>query len=304
MTNQADRKNLGRGLSSLLGDLSLGGDDRVDPTRGSRSFGRQIPVERLKPNPAQPRQSFDTEGLAELAASIRAGGVIQPLIARPDPEFEGEYIIVAGERRWRAAQQAQIHEVPVVIRDFTEGESLQVALVENIQRADLNAIEEALACRQLMDRFGRTQEELSASLGKSRSAIANLLRLLTLPHDVQELVRKGTLSAGHARALVGTENALALARQVVNLNLSVRQTEELVRKAAGRSEQSYRRRGKDADTRVLEASLSSALGAKVSLDLSGSGENGKIVVKFKDLSHLDRLCRLFGNAGADLRKEI
>lgn len=304
MTNQPDRKNLGRGLSTLLGDLSLGGDDRADATRDGRGFGRQVPIEKLKPNPTQPRQSFDPEGLAELAASIRAGGIIQPLIARPDPDSEGDYIIVAGERRWRAAQQARLHEIPVVIRDFTESESLQVALVENIQRADLNAIEEALACRQLMDRFGRTQEELSASLGKSRSAIANLLRLLTLPHDVQELVRNGTLSAGHARALVGTENALALARQVVNLNLSVRQTEELVRKAADRSEQPYRRRGKDADTRVLEASLSSALGAKVSLDLSGSGENGKIVVKFKDLSHLDRLCRLFSNAGADLRKEI
>ena len=304
MTNQPDRRNLGRGLSSLLGDLSLGGDDRVDTTRGERSFGRRVPVEKLKPNPAQPRQSFDSEGLAELAASIRAGGIIQPLIVRPDPESEGDYIIVAGERRWRAAQQAQLHEIPVVIRDFTESESLQVALVENIQRADLNAIEEALACRQLMDRFGRTQEELSASLGKSRSAIANLLRLLTLPHDVQELVRDGTLSAGHARALVGTENALALARQVVNLNLSVRQTEELVRKASVKSELPNRPRGKDANTRVLEASLSSALGAKVSLDLSGSGENGKIVVKFKDLSHLDRLCRLFSNAGADLRKEI
>ena len=304
MTNQPDRKNLGRGLSSLLGDLSLEGDDRADATQGSHSFGRQIPVEKLKPNPVQPRQSFDPEGLAELAASIRAGGIIQPLIARPDPETEGDYIIVAGERRWRAAQQARLHEIPVVIRDFTESESLQVALVENIQRADLNAIEEALACRQLMDRFGHTQEELSASLGKSRSAIANLLRLLTLPHDVQELVRNGTLSAGHARALVGTENALALARQVVNLNLSVRQTEELVRKAADRSEQPHRRRGKDADTRMLEASLSSALGAKVSLDLSGSGENGKIVVKFKDLSHLDRLCRLFSNVGADLRKEL
>ena len=304
MTNQPDRKNLGRGLSSLLGDLSLGGDDRAASAQGVRGFGQQIPIEMLRPNPAQPRQSFDPEGLAELAMSIRAGGVIQPLIARPDPEREGEYIIVAGERRWRAAQRAQLHEVPVIVRDFTESESLQVALVENIQRADLNAIEEGLACRQLMDRFGHTQEELSASLGKSRSAIANLLRLLTLPQDVQDLVRKGTLSAGHARALVGTDDPLALARQVVNLNLSVRQTEELVRKAADRSERPTRRRGKDANTRVLEASLSSALGAKVSLDLSGSGENGKIVVKFKDLSHLDQLCRLFSNAGADLRKEI
>ena len=304
MTNQSERRNLGRGLSTLLGDLSLGPEERPAVDSTERKTGDLVPIESLKPNPAQPRRDFDQEQLAELTASIKAGGIIQPLVVRPEPGCEGSYFIVAGERRWRAAQRAQLHEVPVVVRDYTDSESLQVALIENIQRSDLNPMEEALAFRQLMDRFGRTQEELSASLGKSRSAIANSLRLLTLPDDVQRLVRDGLLSAGHARALVGAENALALARQVINLNLSVRQAEELVKKSSEPPDQAYRRRRKDADTRVLEASLSSALNAKVSLDLAGSGEKGKIVVRFKDLNHLDRLCRLFDKAGADLRKDI
>ena len=304
MTEHQDRKNLGRGLSSLLGDLSLQAEKRMGSDSTGSRFGQQIPIEKLKPNPSQPRQHFDLADLEELAASIRAGGIIQPLIVRPSSDNGDEYIIVAGERRWRAAQQARLHEIPVIIRNFTESESLQVALVENIQRTDLNPMEEASAFRQLMNQFGHTQEELSASLGRSRSAIANLLRLLTLPDEVQELVRSRILSAGHARALVGAENALALARQVVNLNLSVRQTEELVKKAGREPNLEFRRRGKDANTRVLEASLSSALNAKVSLDLSGSGEDGKIVVKFKDLNHLDRLCKLFNSAGADLRKEL
>ncbi len=304
MNNQPDRKNLGRGLSTLLGELSLNSAD--GPVRGSTGNKpvATVPVERIRPNPEQPRQEFEPQALAELAASIMAGGIIQPIVVRPDQGTADSYIIVAGERRWRAAQQARLHEVPVVVRAYSDGESLQAALVENIQRSDLNAIEEAQACRQLIDKFGHTQEDLSKSLGKSRSAVANLLRLLTLPDEVQAMVREGVLSSGHARALIGSENPLALARQVVNLNLTVRQTEELAKKMAERSGDPVPRRGKDANTRVLEASLSSALNAKVSLDLSSSGEDGKMIVRFKDLEQLDQLCNLFNRAGADLRKEI
>ena len=208
MTDKPDRKNLGRGLSILLGELSVGSPDNSETSQSGRMLGELVPIELLQPNPDQPRRDFRPDQLEELAASIKEGGIIQPLIVRKDPNSADGYIIVAGERRWRAAQIARLHEVPVVVRDYTESESLQVALMENIQRADLNAMEESEACRQLVERFGLTQEQLSASLGKSRSAIANSLRLLTLPDAVQALVRDGRLSAGHARALVGANDAV------------------------------------------------------------------------------------------------
>ncbi len=299
MSNQNERKSLGRGLSSLLGDRET--ESGAVPLASSH-HGQTAPIEMLRSNPQQPRRDFDPDELAELAASIRSSGIIQPILVRPDREHEGHYVIVAGERRWRAAQLAQQHEVPILVRELSDSESLEIALIENIQRQDLNPMEESRAYRQLMDQFGHTQEQLSESLGKSRSAIANLLRLLTLPAEVQEMVRTGQLSSGHARALVGAEDPAALARQVVNLHLSVRQTEGLVKKAGEGADEPVARRVKDANTRVLESSLSAALGTRVTLNLSRRGDSGRIVVKFKDLGQLDQLCNLINRAGADLRR--
>ena len=199
----------------------------------------RVPIERIRPNPNQPRRDFDERELQDLAASIREKGVIQPLILRPHPVEAGHYEIVAGERRWRAAQMAGVHELPAVVRDLTDTEVLELAIIENIQRADLNPLEEAQGYRQLMDRFGHTQERLAEALGKSRSHIANLLRLLTLPEPVLEMLRAGKLTAGHARALVTARHPEALARQVVERDLSVRQTEQLARERRRRR----RRRG-------------------------------------------------------------
>jgi ParB family transcriptional regulator, chromosome partitioning protein len=204
-----DRKGLGRGLSALMADIQPV-ETAVAEAPAPRGE-RLIPVERIAPNPDQPRRAFSEDALSELAASIREKGIIQPLIVRPDPAGGGGYQIVAGERRWRAAQRAQVHEVPVIVRDFDDTEVLEVAIIENIQRADLNPVEEAQGYRQLMDRFGHTQEQLASAMGKSRSHIANLMRLLGLPGDVLDMLRDGLLSAGHARALITTGNPSELA---------------------------------------------------------------------------------------------
>ncbi|GHG82971.1 chromosome segregation DNA-binding protein [Pseudodonghicola xiamenensis] len=251
-----------------------------------------VPIERLKPNPDQPRRTFDPSDLEDLTASVKEKGIIQPLIVRPKG---GDYEIVAGERRWRAAQKAQLHEVPVLVREFDDTEVLEIAIIENIQRSDLNAVEEAAGYRQLMDKFGHTQEKLSDALGKSRSHIANLMRLLSLPADVQELVKEGQLSAGHARALITCENASELAKQVVRGGLSVRATEALVKKQQ-RGDQPAMEKPKpakpekDADTRALEADLSAMLGMKVSIDHKPGGEAGQISIKYDTLDQLDEIC--------------
>jgi ParB family chromosome partitioning protein len=290
-------RGLGRGLSALMADVTAG----TDPAAGAaRRPDAVLPVESLRPNPAQPRRDFTPTAMQDLTESIRQKGVLQPIIVRRS-SMEGVYEIVAGERRWRAAQAAGLHDVPVLVRDLDDSEVLEIALIENIQRADLNAIEEAAAYRQLMDRFGHTQERLAEALSKSRSHIANLLRLLALPEGVQDLVRDGTLSAGHARALVTSPAALALARQVVSRGLSVRETEALVRKP-GRAPVS-RRRGsgggaeKDVDTRALEADLSATLGMPVSIDHSPSGESGVVTIRYDTLEALDALCRVLTIGG-------
>ena len=207
MEKKPERKGLGRGLSALMSDVNLGPATEAAPRRPDM----RLPIDKLRPNPLQPRKDFEPEALDSLAASIRQKGVIQPLIVRPVGDL---YEIVAGERRWRAAQLARQHDVPVVVRDLDDTEVLEIAIIENIQREDLNAIEEAMGLRQLMDRFGHTQEKIAEALSKSRSHIANLLRLLTLPEPVQAMVRDGNLTAGHARALVGAENAEILARSI------------------------------------------------------------------------------------------
>ena len=222
-------RGLGRGLSALMADVEA--DTFLKPAAG-RAADMALPIEKIQPNPDQPRRQFTEADLADLAASIRAKGVIQPLIVRKSPKTAEMYEIVAGERRWRAAQMVQLHELPVLIREFNDTEVLEVAIIENIQRADLNPIEEAAGYRQLMDKFGHTQEKLADALGKSRSYIANLLRLLHLPEEVLELLRSGTLTAGHARALITSDTPGDLARQVVAGGLSVRATEALVKIAA------------------------------------------------------------------------
>ncbi len=291
MEKKFDRRGLGRGLSALMADVNL--DAPSVATEAWRSE-LKLPVEKIVPNPDQPRRDFQPEALKDLAASLRQKGVIQPLIVRRVPN-QDLYEIVAGERRWRAAQIAQLHELPVIVRDFSDSEVLEIAIIENIQRAELNAIEEALAYRQLMDRFGHTQEKIAEALSRSRSHIANLLRLLTLPEDVQQMVKSGTLSAGHARALITTGNAAELAVQVVGRGLSVRDTEELVRKSAidPAKRRALRQRGeKDADTRALESDLSANLQMSVSIDHLPGGEGGKLTISYRSLDQLDLLCRV------------
>lgn len=285
-----ERRGLGRGLSALMADVNLDESSGRDTDRPRRSDTR-LPVELLEPNPDQPRRDFSVEALEELAASVRAKGVIQPLIVRINPRKTNSYEIVAGERRWRAAQMAQLHDVPVLIRELSDTEVLEVAIIENIQRADLNAVEEALAYRQLMDRFGHTQEKLAEGLSKSRSHIANLLRLLSLPEEVQIWLREGKLTAGHARALIPTDDPVALARQVISKGLSVRETERLAKSPAKKPAARPARPEKDADTRVLEQDLSAHLGMKVVIDHKGH-DGGHLVITYRSLDQLDELCQV------------
>jgi len=284
MTDKKQRSGLGRGLSALMADV---------PESSSKDFA-QIDVDQIHANPDQPRRSFPKHEMGELATSIREKGVIQPLILRPHPTRTGEYEIVAGERRWRAAQIARLHQVPAVIREFDDTEALEVAIIENIQRADLNPVDEAQAFRQLMQKFGHTQEQLSEALGKSRSHIANQTRLLSLPADVLEMLQDGRLTAGHARVLVPLEHASDLARRVVAQGLSVRQTEVLARKAPPSPKAPTTRITKDADTRALESDLSAAIGMNVAVNHKRGGA-GSVTVSYADLEGLDAICRMLSS---------
>lgn len=285
---KAERRGLGRGLSALMADVHLA------PNEARKRPDLAVPIDRVRPNPGQPRRDFSQAALDDLAASIREKGILQPLIVR---EREGgHYEIVAGERRWRAAQLAQLHEVPVLVRDLDDTEVLEIAIIENIQRADLNAVEEALGYRQLMEKFGHTQERMAEALGKSRSHIANLLRLLQLPEEVQAMLREGQLSAGHARALVTLPDPVAAARRVVVEGLSVRETERLAQaQAGGAKPRAARRTGeKDADTRALEQDLSAAIGLKVEI-AHGADGSGQLSLRYRNLEDLDNLCRILGS---------
>ncbi len=301
------RRGLGRGLSALMADVeqpqvTAENGTAMQGADGARRADRKIPIEKIVPNPDQPRRTFTPEQLNELANSIRTKGVIQPIIVRAKPGGGDTYEIVAGERRWRAAQMAELHEMPVLVREFTDTEVLEVAIIENIQRADLNAIEEAAGYKQLMFKFGHTQEKLAEALGKSRSHIANLLRLLNLPDDVQQMVSGGELSAGHARALVTAPDPVALARKVANDKLSVRETEKLARIGGEGSPQAKNRKRrpddmgleKDADTRALEGDLSAALGMKVAIDHAPGAEKGRVTISYDTLEQLDALCGMLG----------
>lgn len=299
MSNGVERKRgLGRGLSALMSDVA---QTETDARTGNDKGQQMIPIEQIQPNPDQPRKRFSEEDLEDLTNSIREKGIIQPLIVR-DIGTE-MYEIVAGERRWRAAQKAQVHHLPVVIRNFTDVEVLEVAIIENIQRADLNPIEEAVGYRQLMDRFGHTQEKMAEALGKSRSHIANLLRLLNLPDEVLSLVRTGVLSAGHARALVPAVDPVSLARKIVKEGLSVRATEALVKKTNEAPEDGAVSKAppiaapeKDSDTKALEADLGAALRMKVVLNHKPGQEKGQMTLHYTSLEQLDELCRLLSGS--------
>ncbi len=286
-----ERRGLGRGLSALMADVAPVQETRDIPAAAVGE--RLIAIEKIRPNVDQPRRDFDPDQLEDLANSIREKGVIQPLILRDMPNQPGMYEIVAGERRWRASQMAQLHEVPALIRDYNETEVLEIAIIENIQRADLNAVEEAAGYRQLMDRFGHTQERIAEALGKSRSHIANLLRLLNLPDGIQDMVRKGQLSAGHARALVTADNPLDLAKHIVSKGLSVRDAERLAKGPVSKPATNVARPSeKDADTLALEGDMSAALGLKVQIDHGADLQSGRMTISYKTLEDLDRLCGL------------
>ena len=296
MTTRKSR-GLGRGLSALMADINEPTEVQSAAPDSPRRPDMNVPIESVRPNPDQPRRAFTQEALQELSDSIAEKGIIQPLIVRPDPQDEGLFQIVAGERRWRAAQMAQLHEVPVIVRDFDDTEVLEVAIIENIQRADLNPVEEAMGYRQLMDRFNHTQDRLATAMGKSRSHIANLMRLLTLPDEVLGYLRDGQLSAGHARALVGRDDAADLARQVIRGDLSVREVENLTRKKKKEGGEPGRRRrapggDKDADTKVLEDDLTAAIGLPVSIDHDEGSGKGRLSIRYNDLAQLDDIIRI------------
>ncbi|WP_339932620.1 ParB/RepB/Spo0J family partition protein [uncultured Brevundimonas sp.] len=285
------QRGLGRGLSALLGEqISESVSVSGGPTPGGVLMA---PVESLKPNPDQPRKQFDAAELDELAASIRDKGVLMPILVRAQPGEDGMWQIIAGERRWRAAQLARLTEVPIIDRPMDDLEVLEVAIIENVQRADLNPLEEANAYALLMERFGRTQDAVAGIVGKSRSHVANTLRLLQLPEGVLEHVTSGRLSAGHARALITAPDPAALAEQVLAQGLNVRQAEALARQAAAGPKParvgSERETGGNADVAALEQDLADALGLKVQLaDRRGKGE---LTIRYASLEQLDDLCR-------------
>jgi ParB family chromosome partitioning protein len=288
------RRGLGRGLSALLGENEATGDTAAASGGAAPGPAQETPIELLRRNPEQPRRQFGEAELEELAASIREKGVLQPILVRPMPGAPGEYQIVAGERRWRAAQRAGLHSVPVLVRDLDDLDVLEIAIIENVQRADLNALEEALAYKSLMERFGRTQEAVAQVVGKSRSHVANALRLLSLPEEVRDHLAAGRLSAGHARAIATAPDPVGLARAVVEKDLSVRQAEALSRQSQDRGSPSPRMTrlgggGKDADTKLLEQDLAERLGLQV--DLDDRGGKGLVTIRYETLEQLDDLCQ-------------
>ena len=289
------RKGLGRGLSALLGDEV---DDQTSHDRGR--MPDSVPIEQVTPGKFQPRHRFDDEEMNSLVESVRSKGILQPILVRRDPLHADAYEIIAGERRWRAAQRAQLHQVPVIVRDFSDQEALEIALVENLQRENLSPIEEASAFQRLMDEFDHTQEVLARAVGKSRSSIANTLRMLTLPQSVQAHVDSGALSAGHARALVGLDDAERLAAEIMRKDLSVRQTEHLAQSSKGNLPAKPRKTSaKDPDTIALERDLSNMLGLRVVIKFRGDGaKGGSVTINYATLDQLDDILQRLNQGGA------
>ncbi|MGO6942524.1 ParB/RepB/Spo0J family partition protein [Rhizobium johnstonii] len=289
MNDDVSKRRLGRGLAALIGEM-----DQPVPVEAERTISadRMIPIEFVSRNPRNPRRFFDDSELHDLASSIRQHGIVQPIVVRT--MSRDRYEIIAGERRWRAAQLAGLIEIPVIIRDVDDKTALEIAIVENVQRADLNALEEALGYEQLIAEYGYTQNDLGEIIGKSRSHVANSLRLLKLPDPVRDLLASGSLSAGHARALVSTSDPAGLARTIVAKGMSVRDAEKLAQnniKAQSEPQQAALRRDqKDSDTLALERTLSDALGLDVAINHKASG--GQIKISYKSLEQLEEICRL------------
>ena len=312
MNQPMKQARLGRGLSALLGDYA-GARNAIDGGEAGMAVDvpstedlnpSDISIDRIIPNPKQPRRTFIEADLEELAESIRAKGVIQPILVRPDPNQPEMFEIIAGERRWRAARRAGLTAMPAVVRAFDDREVLEIAIIENVQRSDLNAVEEAEAYKSLIDRFGRTQESVAQQVGKSREHVSNTLRLLQLPEDVREHVREGRLTAGHARALMKTSDPSGFAATVIAKELSVRETEALSKadKAGGKLEIKSAGSDKDVDTKALELDLQRALGLDVDIR-HVNGKGGEVRIKYAQLEQLDEICRLLSRSrvtpGAD-----
>ena len=294
------KSRLGRGLAALIGDVGEETKRATAPQSGGGGrTQRRAPVEFLRPNPRNPRRDFSEADLDELASSLREKGIIQPIVVRPVRGSNDKFEIIAGERRWRAAQRAGLHDVPIVAVDVTEDEALQLAIIENVQRADLNAIEEASGYQALINDFRHSHDEIAKTVGKSRVHITNTLRLLKLPEKVQSLVRSGKVSAGHARVLIGRADAEELAQKIVEMGLSVRQVEEWGKagKDAGKSSPppAKSRADKDADTIALERRLADALGLDVTID--HRGEAGVVHVRYRSLDQLDEVVRRLESKG-------
>lgn len=303
MNQPVKQAKLGRGLSALLGDYSGARNvvDNPEPAIAGHATSTndvpslEIAIDRIVPNPKQPRRTFIEAELEELAESIRTKGVIQPILVRTDPANVEMFEIIAGERRWRAARRAGLSVIPAVVREMDDREMLEIAIIENVQRSDLNAVEEAEAYKALIDRFGRTQESVAQQVGKSREHVSNTLRLLNLPEDVREHVREGRLTPGHARALLKTADPSALAATVIAKGLSVRDTEALskIEKSSGKSESKSLAPGadKDVDTKALELDLQRSLGLDVDIR-HVNGKGGEVRIKYAQLEQLDEICRL------------
>lgn len=317
-TANPKKRGLGRGLDALFGDeepahfgpgAGAGAGDAVETASGTPASAesgpgrKNLPVGDLEPSAIQPRQTFDEEALKQLTESVKQYGLLQPILVRPSQQNPGRYEIVAGERRWRAAQRAQLHDVPVIIRELADSTALEIALIENLQREDLNPVEEAASYQKLMEEYDYTAESVAQTVGKSRSYIANMTRLLQLPERVQAMVAEGKLTTGHARAIIGSLNPLALANEIVNKNLTVRQAEKAAAAAEGRPIQSRpkakkSRVEKDVDTLALESEIAGVLGLNVSIDMKDA-HAGALTISFSSLDQLDDvLRRLSGDTGS------
>ncbi|MER9404942.1 ParB/RepB/Spo0J family partition protein [Mesorhizobium caraganae] len=289
MNEDLSRKRLGRGLAALIGEI----DRPAAAEKPAANADGKVPIEFLSPNPKNPRRHFGDADLTDLAQSIREHGVVQPVVARPSPTQAGRYEIIAGERRWRAAQRAGLTEIPIIVRDVNDRTALELAIIENVQRTDLNPVEEALGYQQLVDDHGYTQADLGNVIGKSRSHVANTLRLLKLPDVIRDMLVDGALSAGHARTLVTAQDPAGLAKQIVEEGLSVRQAEALAQMPAGgtppKAKPAQGGSDKDADTLALEKLMTDTIGMIVTIEHKGKG--GAIRVNYRTLEQLDELCR-------------
>ena len=286
MVTNTTKKGLGRGLSSLMGDTETTQTKNTNVGQETK-----IPIANLKPSPSQPRRLFNKNSINELADSIKAKGLVQPLVVRPSPSDANSYEIIAGERRWRAAQIAQLHEVPVVIRNFNDTEALEIAIIENVQRSDLSPIEEAAGYKRLIENHGHTQEDLSGIVGKSRSHIANIIRLLSLPQSIQDMITEGKISSGHARAIMNSAFPEQLAEKIINENLSVRDAENLAKDKKGIIKKI---KLKDPDTIDLENKISEKLGLTININHKGK-KGGSIKIDYKTLDQLEMITQKLKN---------